>query len=77
MFTLSSASFVVFNLHSSTINKLYQDPICAAPGIGKQMLLEKYISACARARATFVFARARACTFLPSINFQKGLFIGC
>ena len=75
MFLLSSASFVVTNLHSSAINELYQDTNCDAPGIGNQMSLEKYIRICARARANFVFARARACAFLPFIHFRKELFI--
>ena len=66
MFILRSASFVVTNLHSSAINRLYQDTNCDAPGIGNQMSLENI----------FVRARAGACAFLPFINFQKELFIG-
>ena len=76
MFMLIRASFVVTNLHSSAINKVYYDSTYDAPGIGYQMSLEKNIRACARARATFVFACASACAVLPAINFQWGLFIG-
>ena len=76
MFILSSASFVVTNLHSSAINNFYQDTNYDAPAIGYQMSLEKYIRACARARATFVFACACACAVLFAINFQKALLIG-
>ena len=67
MFIMSSASIVVTNFHSSAKNQLYKDPSCDAPGIGKQLSLKKYIRACARARATFVFARAHACTLLVSM----------
>ena len=72
MFILRSASFVVTNLHSSAINKLYQDSTCDAPGIGNQKLLEKYIRVCARARATFCFCSHTCFHILTFYLFEKG-----